>query len=131
VRRRARLRLASPAIAALVLTACGGGLAPMSDHAAARVHDEVAAVRFAVQARDADGASRALATLRTSVERLRRSGDLTSEKADEILAAATGVQAQLVAITTTTTTTTTTLPPAPPTNPGKGPKPDKGKHGED
>jgi hypothetical protein len=114
----------------LFLGACGGTLSTMSNDAAARVHREVTAVRSAVVARDADGAARALASLRTSVEHLRRSGDLTSDKAREILAAASGVQAQLVAITTTTTTTTT-LPPAPPTKPGKGPKPGEGKGGED
>jgi hypothetical protein len=129
VSRHARPLLVAIALVTLLLTACGGGGMPtMSDDAASRVQSQVTAVRNAVAARDADGAARALATLRSTVEHLRRSGDVSAAKASEIVAAATDVQAQLVAITTTTTTTTT-RPPAPPTKPAKGPKGDEGEHG--
>jgi hypothetical protein len=90
----------------------------MSGDAAKTLDEQVTAVRDAVHARDADAATRALDTLRASVERLRRSGDLTDQRASQILAAAGAVGSELVSITTTTTTTT--LPPAPPTKPGKG-----------
>jgi hypothetical protein len=81
----------------------------------------VPAVRAAVGARDADGAARALETLRASVARLRRSGDVTAERAAAILAAASGVEGNLVAITTTTTTTTTLpVPSTVPHDNGRG-----------
>jgi hypothetical protein len=120
-------------VAAALLSACGGGDPPsMSGDAAKRLDAQVAAVRYAVQARDADAAARALETLRTSVEQLRRSGDLTDKRASQIVAAAGSVETQLVSITTTTTTTTTTLPPAPPPKPGKGDdKKGKGEKGPD
>ncbi len=89
MRRRLRPLLASIALVTLLLSACGGGGLPtMSDDAASRVHAQVTAVRDAVTARDADGAARALATLRSTVEHLRRSGDVSGAKAAEILAAA-------------------------------------------
>jgi hypothetical protein len=127
----ARARVAALCIAAVVLAACGGGDLPsMSGDAAKTLDEQVTAVRYAVQARDADAATRALDTLRASVERLRRSGDLTDKRASQILAAAGAVGSQLVSITTTTTTTTT-LPPAPPTKPVKGHgKEDKGGNGQ-
>ena len=98
------------ALAASLLVACGSGSPSVSDDAAADLQAHVAAVRSAVGARDVPGAERALDTLRASVARLRRSGDLASGRAAEILAAAHGVEARLVSITTTTTTTTTTVP---------------------
>jgi hypothetical protein len=102
----------------------------MSDDATKTLDSQVSAVRYAVQARDADGAARALQTLRSSVERLRRSGDITDSRASKILAAAGAVETELVSITTTTTTTTTTLPPAT-RKPGKGnDKKDEGGNGQ-
>jgi hypothetical protein len=117
-----RLLVSGFVVLALALTAslaaCGGGTPPLSDDAAARLHAEVTAVRSAVDARDADGARRALDTLRASVAQLRTAGKVTDERAAEILAAAGAVETRLVAITTTTTTTTTVPPP--PTGKGKG-----------
>jgi len=115
----ARTRVAGFCVAVALLSACGGGDLPsISGDAAKTLDSQVTAVRAAVQARDADAAARALATLRASVERLRRSGDITDNRASQILAAAGAVETQLVSITTTTTTTTLPLPPA--TKPGKG-----------
>ena len=109
-------RLVVVVLAVCALTACGGEPPSVSDRAATQLHAQVTAVRTAVGARDADGAARALEELRASVARLRRRGDVSADRATAILAAAAGVERQLVSITTTTTTTTT----APPAPPGKG-----------
>jgi cell division protein FtsN len=114
--------LASIAVVA-VLGACGGDSAPMNGEAAKQLRDRVTAVRTALEARDVDGAGRALDALRQTVAQLRRDDGLSDSRAADILAAANGVDDQLVTITTTTTTTTTTVPP-PPTKPGKAPKPE-------
>ena len=89
----------------------------MTETGASGLRAEMAAVRTAVGAHDADGAARALDALRASVARLRRSGDVTEDRAAAIFAAATTVEAQLALITTTTTTTAPT-PPAVPHDPG-------------
>ena len=115
-----RRLLAIVAPAATFLAACGGGSPPVSDDAASELHAQVSAVRAAVGGHDAAQAARALDTLRASVARLRRAGDVSGDRAEEILAAATAVQDQLVSITTTTTTTTTTVPPTLPHDEGKG-----------
>jgi cell division septation protein DedD len=119
-----------------VLAGWGGSASPMSRAAATELQDRVAAVRTAVDARDADQAARALDDLRAAVERLRAADGISDTRAADILAAAHAVDGQLVSITTTTTTTTTTTaaPPAPPpTEPdhvkGKGPGKGKGKGG--
>jgi hypothetical protein len=109
-----------------ILAACGGDSTSMSDGAAAELHARVDAVRAAVTARDAAGAARALDDLRASVDRLRKDDDLSPGRANEILAAATQVRSELVAITTTTTTTTTTTVPPPP---AKGHGNDQGDNG--
>lgn len=112
-------RLVTVLIVALaLLAACDGGSPSISDDGAARLRSEVAAVRTAVGARDADAAARALDILRASVSHMRRSGDLSADRAATILDAAAAVDAELVSITTTTTTTTTTVPVHAP--PGKG-----------
>lgn len=100
-------------LVATLLAACGGGSPSMTARGASELHAQVTAVRAAASAHDADGAARALDTLRASVARLRRSGDVTADRATTILAAASTVEDQLVSITTTTTTTTVppTVPP--------------------
>jgi len=113
-----RRRLVIVALAVSVLAACGGGSPSVSDDAASELHAQVTAVRTAVGAHDAERAARALDTLRASVSKLRRSGDVSADRAREILAAATAVQTRLVSITTTTTTTTTTVPPTVPNDEG-------------
>jgi hypothetical protein len=104
-------------VAVVVLGACGGG-APESDRAVRRLGTEVAQVRAAVEAHDAAGAAQALATLRASVDRMQRSGAISAERTHAVLAAARGVEEQLVSVTATTTTTTTPVPP--PTTKGRG-----------
>jgi hypothetical protein len=111
-----RLVSCSCVVALLALGACGDGDRSLSDRAATSLQTRVEAVKAAAAERDADAAVRALAALRTSLDSLRRSGDVPAERARSILAAANVVEAELVGITTTTTTTTTTtvLPPTPP-----------------
>lgn len=118
----------------MLLAACGGDTPSMSSDAATELQGRFVAVRSAVEARDVDGAARALDQLRLAVGRLRRSDGLSDARAADILGAAGAVQDQLVTITTTTTTTTTTTSPpaavpAPDTKPGKGspPEDDQGR----
>jgi hypothetical protein len=101
-------------VAVVGLAACGGDGRAVSDRAANQLATQVTQVRVAVEAHDAMAAAGALTTLRTSVARLVRAGDVSQERAVEILSAARAVETQLVSITTTTTTTTTTRPPPPP-----------------
>jgi hypothetical protein len=129
-----RARIATVAFVGLAafLGACGGAGPAVSDDASARLGAQVTAVRAAVAAHDAEAAAGALATLRRTVGRLRRSGEVSAPRAAALLAAAGDVEAQLTTITTTTTTattTTTTTPPAPPTDDhrGKGKVDGKGK----
>jgi hypothetical protein len=118
-----RAVLGAAAFVAMLAVGCGGSSTPTMDgDAAARLHTQVAAVRYAVMVRDADGAARALQTLRMSVARLQRAGHVTDAKATQILAAADAVGTNLVSITTTTTTTTV---PPPSADAGKG-KGDRG-----
>jgi hypothetical protein len=105
--------LASIVVATAFLAACGGDSPPVSERGASDLEANVTAVKAAVGAHDADDAARALASLRATVARLRHRGDVSTERAAAILAAATDVEHQLVTITTTTTTTTTTVPPPP------------------
>ena len=129
--KRAAPFLASVVVVA-VLGACGGDSAPMSDKAATQLRARVTAVRTAVEARDVDGAGRALDALRQAVDRLRGENALSDGRAADILAAASAVNDQLVTVTTTTTTTTTVPPPppTPATKPGKGHKPEEDKGGK-
>ena len=114
-----RRQLVIVALAVSVLASCGGGSPSVSDDAASELHAQVTAVRTAVGAHDAERAAHALDMLRASVSRLRRSGDVSADRAREILVAATAVQNRLVSITTTTTTTTTTtVPPTVPNDKG-------------
>ena len=108
-------------VAALALSACGGGgtgvSAPAGRVLAARVH----AIRYAATGADRRAATQALAQLRTSVNQLKSNGRLSRTAAERIRHAADAVQSQLALLptpTTTTTTTTTTTLPTPPDRPG-------------
>jgi len=112
-----RRMLAFLVLSLSLLAACGGDSPSVSDAAASELQAQVTAVRTAVGARDADGAARALETLRQSVARLRTAGGVSGERAREILSAAAAVEGELVSITTTTSTTTTTTTTVPATVP--------------
>jgi hypothetical protein len=110
-------RLVAPLLVAglaAVGAGCGGSAGPPMTSGAAR---ELAAEDGAVHVALADGqrstVDRALADLRRTVATLQRRGQLTTDRAQAILAAVDAVQSELVLVPTTTTTTTTTSPPRP------------------
>jgi hypothetical protein len=109
--------VAAAVLVVALAAGCGGGSSAVSAGASKELLAKVAAVREASVRHDADGARRALDDLRASVKRRQDAGEISDERAAELLAAASTVEANLVSITTTTTTTTT-LPPT--TKPGKG-----------
>jgi hypothetical protein len=100
-------------LAAIALAGCGSSAPGITEDASRQLQLQVAAVRNAAASVDREGAERALADLRRSVEDLRSRDEISDGRRSEVLDAAAAVEAQLLAIptTTTTTTTTTTLPP--------------------
>lgn len=111
----------------VALGACGGGDAEVSEPAARLLHAQVTAVRTAAAGRDRSGAAEQLASLRASLVRLRKQGEISGDAAVRIGRAADAVAAQLTLIPLPTTTTTTTTAPPPAEDGGKspGPRPDK------
>jgi hypothetical protein len=105
----------------LTLGACGGP--SMTDEAARELATKAQEVRAAASSGNRATADAALASLRASVDNLRRNGALDDGKTDAILTAANVVDATLPLMPTTTTT----LPPV--DQHGKG-KEGKGKHGD-
>jgi hypothetical protein len=106
--------VAAVVVACIALAACGGGDAGVSEPAARLLHAQVTAVRTAAASRDRAGAAEQLASLRASLARLRKQGEINDDAATRIGRAVDAVSAQLTLIplpTTTTTTTTTTIPP--------------------
>ena len=76
-------------VLALGVGACGGSNdGDISDGARASLAPLVAGVRSAAESLDPAGAARALGDVRQEVERLRASGALGEERAQEILGAA-------------------------------------------
>jgi HAMP domain-containing protein len=112
-----RAALASSVLAiglgAVALAGCGSSAPGITEDASRQLELQVAAVRNAAASVDREGAERALADLRRSVEDLRARDEISAGRRSEVLDAAAAVEAQLLSIptTTTTTTTTTTLPP--------------------
>jgi hypothetical protein len=95
----------------VVLAACGGGGADVSDPAARLLHVQVAAVRAAAAGHDRAGTAAQLTSLRASVARLRKQDEISGDAASRIDRALDAVAAQLTLIPLPTTTTTTTVPP--------------------
>jgi len=91
---------------ALVLGACGGGMQDVSLPPAARadLHNRVSQIRTAAGAHDPDSARQVLIGLRDRVAELERSGKLSTDQGNAILAAATKVDGALGLVPTTTTT---------------------------
>ena len=99
-------------LAAVALAGCGSSAPGITEDASRQLELQVAAVRNAAAAVDREGAERALADLRRSVEDLRARDEISDGRRSEVLDAAAAVEARLLSIpTTTTTTTTTTVPP--------------------
>lgn len=94
--RRSRLPLAAAAVAVAVLTGCGGD-AGYPDATAATVQSRVSRVLEAANDRDWAGARTALGALRSDVSAAQRLGQLSGERAAQILAVADDVEAGLPA----------------------------------
>ncbi len=112
-------------VVALAVAGCGGGSNALSDDGANELSVTVADLRAAAAVRDEARARADLVTIRSTVARLQQQGDISDERAADVLASADEVERSLVLITTTTT--------APPPiyedddDEGKG----KGKHKDD
>jgi len=116
-------RAVALALVLLGLVACGGR--PDLDSRAARdLQTRVDAIRTAADAGDVESAQVALGELEHAVARWQRRGDLSDDRASQILAAAREVADALAVL----------APPAPSpsasSEPGKTPKPDKEHHDE-
>jgi hypothetical protein len=129
-RHRARLiaALLALVVAGLVLGACGGGRADVSEPAGLLLHAQVDALRQTALDANRAEARHQLTELESSVRKLRATGDLSAGAAADIRRAASEVEAQLVLIPLPTTTTTTTAPPPEPAvGPGPGPRDHRGR----
>ena len=115
-------------VAALVMAAgCGGG--GLSSAQRDRLEARIADARKAADARDGDGARRALASFRASVRSARDAGAISNDDAQRLLTGALQAQSRVSAEITPepnpapTPVATATATPAPPTpKPGKKPK---------
>ena len=121
-----RTKLIAVLVAGAFVAGCGGGSDALSDDGAASLGATVVALRAAAEAGDVERARSEIVALRTSVAALRSDGDISDDRAVEVLDAATEVESSLLLITTTTTT-------APPDedddDDGRGKK--RGKHDDD
>ena len=104
-------RIAPVVLAASTLLAstwgCGGSTAAMTATAAGQLAAADRAVHLAVAGGDRAAAEEAIASLRRTVATLRDRRQLSTDRADAILAAAETIHTDLVLMPTTTTTTTT------------------------
>ena len=96
----------------LALSACGGAGDDLSEATTAQLESQVAAIRAAAVAGDRPGAEAAVAKLRTTVTQLEQAGDMSAERARDVLAAAAAVEIQLGLLPAPTTTTAPPPPPA-------------------
>jgi len=125
MRRRRAVVTASTLLLGALFGACGGKES-LSDRAGADLMAGVARVRAAAGAGDRTRASTELAAVRTAVDRYRGQGEISSERAADVLAAAGEVEARLSLLSPpptpapATTTTTTTRAGPPPSDPGGG-----------
>lgn len=127
-------RLVCAAVLLGLCVGCGDGGTVPSAEVGQRLQQQVAEIRSLATAHQPEAVTAKLGELEATVAELERTGEISAGAAQEVLAAAGGVQAQLHLITTTTTTTTTvvTTPPAPPTTKrGKGDKKQEDEGGHD
>ena len=97
-------RVAVVLVLVLAVAGCGGGSEALSADGADELSVTVADLRAAAAVRDEGRARADLATIRSTVARLEQQGDISDERAAEVLASADEVERSLVLITTTTTT---------------------------
>jgi hypothetical protein len=87
-------------LAGCLLAGCGDdGGGEMSERAADRLHEQVAAIQYAAAGEAYEPARQGLQELRSTVERLLERGDLSSAKAQEILEEAERVDQVLAELT--------------------------------
>lgn len=121
-------RLGCGALVLASLVGCADEPRAVSDTAAEELQPRVAEIRALAGARQPEQVTAELAELRLVVEDLQRRDELSEQGAQEVLAAADAVAAQLGLITTTTTQPPTTQPAPPPPPP---PPPPAGGGGND
>lgn len=131
MRRRVATTCLAILLGSFVIGACGADDAGLSEQASTQLSQQVAALRSAASAGDGEGARAQVADLTDTVNRLVGEGQLSEGRAEEILAAAAGVDQDLALVTATTSLPTTSppapLPPPPPPSPD-----DQGEdHGKD
>ena len=84
------------AIALLVFAGCGSDDPALSDRAAERLRNQVAAVEYAIAGGSYADAREGLGELRATTIRLTDAGDIDGDRAPEILAAVEALDIQLV-----------------------------------
>ena len=121
-RRRSRTKMPALVLAATSFAAtfstCGRDQPGLSNQAAADLQARVGRVRAAAVAGNGSGAGAELAALRSTVDRYRGQGQISAERAADVLAAAGEVEAGLALLpppapAATTTTTSTPVRRAP------------------
>lgn len=126
-----RQRLWCGALVLASLAGCADEPSALSGTAAEELQPRVAEIRALAGARQPDQVTAKLDELRLVVEDLQRRDELSEQGAQEVLAAADAVGAQLGLITTTTTQPPTTQPPPPPPLPPPPPAGGGGNEDED
>jgi hypothetical protein len=118
----------------VVAAGCGGG-ANVSSAQRARLEARIGQARTAAEAHDADGARRALTSLRASVRAARDRGEISKDDADRLLTAALQasrrVRAEITPQPTPVATPVPTVPATPATPaplPGKKPGRSRDEH---
>jgi TolA-binding protein len=120
-------RIGLALVVVLALAGCGSDApSSMTEDASAALQGKVSEIRRLASTRQVAEVGAKLAELRVQVDELQQADELSAIAAEEILAAAEGVEQHLALITTTTTTATTTTEPDA-RGKGKG----KGEEGND
>lgn len=108
--RQRRALLATLAVAVTILGGCGASPSTISAAATSELSGQVRAVRAAAVAGNSAAAKAQLTRLRADVATLRAHHQVTSQRAAQILSAASQVSVLLGTLTTTTTAPSTTAP---------------------
>lgn len=120
----ARRTVAAGLFALTLLTACGDSQAEISARAQRQLQTRLEEVRTAVALADTIGAQSALEDLERSVSQLLDAGQLSEDRAAEILAAARAVGARLSLLPTPEPITSPSSEPSETTDPAPSDKPD-------
>jgi outer membrane murein-binding lipoprotein Lpp len=114
-------RVAAAVVVLVTLAGCGSH-AEVDARASRDLRSRVDAIRTATDAGDVEGAQALLGQLERAVARWQRRGDLSPDRANQILDAASGVATELDAAAATTSPSVSPSPSAE----SKRPKPPKG-----